>query len=115
MEGTNTMQVAREKIFGPVPVFIKFKDEEEVIAMANDNDYGLAGGVYSRDINRCLRVSRGMKTGSVWVNTYNQMFPAYPYGGYKSSGYGREMHKCTLDHFSQKKSIVINTSETLSI
>lgn len=115
MEGNNTMRVAREEIFGPMPLFIKFKTEEEVIEQANDNDYGLAGGVWSRDINKCLRVARGVQTGSMWVNTYNQMFPAYPYGGYKNSGYGREMHMCTLDHFSQKKSIVINTSETLPV
>jgi len=115
MEGTNDMRIAREEIFGPTPVFIKFKTEEEAIAMANDNDYGLAGGVYTRDINKALRVARGVRTGSMWINCYAELFCGYPFGGYKQSGYGREMHKMTLDLFSQKKSIVINTSETLPI
>lgn len=112
LEGNNKMRIAQEEIFGPTPVFIKFKTEEEAIAIANDSAYGLAGGVWTRDINRAIRVARGVETGSMWVNTYNQMFFGYPFGGYKNSGYGRELHKSTLDHFSQKKSIVLNLSET---
>ncbi|HBU12805.1 MAG TPA: aldehyde dehydrogenase [Clostridiales bacterium] len=112
LEGDNSMRVAREEIFGPVSVFIKFKDEEEAIAIANDNVYGLAGGVFTRDLNRALRVARGVDTGSMWVNTYSQFSPGYPFGGWKQSGMGRELHKCTMAHYTQKKSIVINTSET---
>ncbi|MCE5207520.1 MAG: aldehyde dehydrogenase family protein [Chloroflexi bacterium] len=115
LEGTNDMTIAREEIFGPTPVFIKFHTEEEAIAMANDNSYGLAGGVYTRDINKALRVARGIRTGSMWVNCYAEMFYGYPFGGYKNSGYGREMHKMTMDHYSQKKSIVINTSDYMPI
>ena len=91
---TNNMRVAREEIFGPVACIIKFKDEEEVIAMANDNDYGLGGAVWTRDINRAIRVSRAIETGRMWVNTYNAIPEGAPFGGYKASGIGRETHRC---------------------
>jgi len=112
LEGTNDMRVAREEIFGPVAVVIKFKTEDEVIAMANDSTYGLGGGVWTKDVNKAFRVAKAVRTGIMWVNTYMQILPGYTFGGYKKSGIGREMHKSTLDHFSQKKSIVFNTSDT---
>ncbi|MFR5880251.1 MAG: aldehyde dehydrogenase family protein [Cloacibacillus evryensis] len=70
---TNDMKVAQEEIFGPVACVIKFKTEEEVVAMANDNAYGLGGAVWTRDINRAIRVCRGIETGRMWVNTYNSI------------------------------------------
>ena len=107
----NNMRVAREEIFGPVGVVIKFKTEEEVIAMANDSNYGLGGGVFTRDINRALRVAKSIRTGRVWINTYN-IFPAgATFGGYKESGIGRETHKAILDAYTQKKNILVNLSE----
>ena len=107
----NNMRVAREEIFGPVGVVIKFKTEEEVIAMANDSNYGLGGGVFTRDINRALRVAKSIRTGRVWINTYN-IFPAgATFGGYKESGIGRETHKAILDAYTQKKNIIVNLSE----
>lgn len=111
---TNDMKIAQEEVFGPVAVVIKFKTEEEVIAMANDNVYGLGGGVWTRDINRAIRVARSIETGRMWVNTYNIVPAGAPFGGYKQSGIGRETHKVILDHYSQMKNIMINLSETPS-
>lgn len=108
---TNDMRVAREEIFGPVGVVIKFKTVEEVIDMANDSDYGLAGGVFTKDINKAIKVARGIRTGRIWVNTYNTFPAGASFGGYKDSGIGRETHKVILDHYSQMKNIIINLSE----
>lgn len=111
---TNDMCVAQEEIFGPVAVVIKFKTEEEVIAMANDSEYGLGGAVWTTDINRALRVAQAVETGRMWVNTYNQIPEGAPFGGYKKSGIGRENDKAILDSYSQKKNIMINLSEAPS-
>lgn len=111
---TNDMRVAQEEIFGPVAVVIKFRDEQEVIDMANDTPYGLGGAVWTRDINRAIRVARGVQTGRMWVNTYNSIPAGAPFGGYKTSGIGRETHKIILDHYTQQKNILINLSETPS-
>ncbi len=111
---TNDMRVAQEEIFGPVAVVIKFKTEEEVIAMANDSAYGLGGAVWTQNLNRALRVSRSIETGRVWVNTYNQIPEGAPFGGYKQSGIGRENDKAILDAYSQTKNIMINLGEAPS-
>lgn len=111
---TNDMKVAQEEIFGPVACVIKFRDEEEVIQMANDSRYGLGGAVWTRDINRAIRVSRAIETGRMWVNTYNSIPAGAPFGGYKESGIGRETHKVMLDHYTQMKNILINLSENPS-
>lgn len=114
VNATNDMRVAQEEIFGPVAVVIKFKTEEEVIKMANDSVYGLGGAVWTRDINRAIRVSRAIETGRMWVNTYNQIPSGAPFGGYKQSGIGRETHKVILEHYTQQKNIMINLNETPS-
>lgn len=111
---TNNMRVAQEEIFGPVACILKFRDEDEVIRMANDNAYGLGGAVWTRDLNRAIRVSRGIETGRMWVNTYNQIPEGSPFGGYKESGIGRETHKVILEHYTQMKNIMINLSEAPS-
>ena len=108
---TNDMRVAQEEIFGPVACIIKFKIEEEVLAMANDSAYGLGGAVWTRDINRALRVARGVETGRMWVNTYNAIPEGAPFGGCKASGIGRETHKVILEHYTQMKNIMINMAE----
>ncbi|CAD2260841.1 Putative aldehyde dehydrogenase AldA [Stutzerimonas stutzeri] len=107
----NDMRVAYEEIFGPVLCVIPFKDEAEVIAMANDSDYGLAGAVWTQDINRALRVARAVETGRMWVNTYHDIPAHAPFGGYKKSGLGRETHKSILDAYSQKKNILVSLKE----
>jgi len=111
---TNDMRIAQEEIFGPVAVIIKFKDEADVIKMANDSTYGLAGGVWTRDINRAIRVARAVETGRMWVNSYNSFPAGAPFGGYKTSGIGRETHKMILNSYSQMKNIIINLSEVPS-
>ena len=111
---TNDMRVAQEEIFGPVACILRFRDEDEVIRMANDNAYGLGGAVWTRDLNRAIRVSRGIETGRMWVNTYNQIPEGSPFGGYKESGIGRETHKVILEHYTQMKNIMINLSEAPS-
>lgn len=90
---------------------IKFKTEEEVIQMANDSEYGLGGGVWTTNINRALRVANAIETGRVWVNCYNRLSAGAPFGGYKTSGIGRETHKMILAAYTQVKNIYISTRE----
>ena len=111
VDATNDMRVAREEIFGPVAVVIKFHSEEEVIEQANDSLYGLGGGVFTQNLNRAIRVARAIETGRMWVNTYNSIPAGAPFGGYKQSGIGRETHKVILEHYTQMKNIIINLSE----
>ncbi|WP_018652604.1 aldehyde dehydrogenase family protein [Actinobacillus capsulatus] len=107
----NNNRIAQEEIFGPVATVIKFKTEEDVIRMANDSEYGLGGGVWTKDINRALRVAQAIETGRVWVNCYNILLAGAPFGGYKSSGIGRETHQMMLDAYTQVKNIYISTRE----
>ena len=111
INANNKMRVAREEIFGPVAVVIKFHDVDEVIAMANDSLYGLGGAVWTKDINKALKVARSIETGRMWINTYNALLEGAPFGGYKESGIGRECHKVILEHYTQMKNIMINLDE----
>lgn len=108
---SNNERVCREEIFGPVVVVQKFKTADEVIKLANDSEYGLGGGVFTTNLNTAMKVSRGVHTGRVWVNTYNDIPAGAPFGGYKRSGIGRETHKVIMNAYSQTKNIIINLNE----
>ncbi|TAM09574.1 MAG: aldehyde dehydrogenase [Nevskiaceae bacterium] len=108
--GDNKMRVFQEEIFGPTVSVTTFKDEDEALAIANDTSYGLAAGVWSRDLDRCYRMGRGIQAGRVWTNCYH-IYPAgATFGGYKQSGIGRETHKVVLEHYQQTKCMLVNYS-----
>jgi acyl-CoA reductase-like NAD-dependent aldehyde dehydrogenase len=105
---TPDMTIAREEIFGPVLATIEFADLDEAIARANDSQYGLAAAVWTRDIKKAHYVARQLQAGTVWVNTYNIYDTAAPFGGYKASGFGREMSAHAIDHYTQIKSVWVD-------
>ena len=102
------MTIAREEIFGPVVVAMPFEEVEEVAARANQSIYGLAAAVWTNDVKKVHKMVAALKAGVVWVNTYNQFDAAAPFGGYKQSGYGREMGHAALDAYTQTKTAWIN-------
>ena len=103
------MAIAREEIFGPVISALPFDEEDEVVQRANDTQYGLGGGLWTRDVSRAHRVAGALKTGTVWINCYLPMDPAVPFGGYKMSGYGRESGTEHIEHYLNSKSILLKT------
>ncbi len=105
---TNDMRIAREEIFGPVVCAIPFKDLPDAIAKGNDSPFGLAAGVWTRDIKKAHQAAAALEAGTVWVNCYNAFDNASPWGGFKQSGWGREKGPYGLDLFTQLKSVVIN-------
>ena len=108
---TPKMRIAREEIFGPVLSIITFETEEEAIHIANDTDYGLAAGVWSKNIFRAMRVVRSLRAGITWINTYHPTFNELPWGGYKQSGWGRELGIHGIDAYLETKQININLDE----
>jgi len=105
---TPGMTIAREEIFGPVLATIEFADVDEAIARANDSNYGLAAAVWTKDIKKAHYVARKLQAGTVWINTYNVYDTAAPFGGYKHSGFGREMSMHALEHYTQVKSVWVD-------
>ncbi len=105
------MKIAQDEIFGPVLTVMKFTGEEEAIELANATKYGLAAGVFTKDINRAFRIAKELRAGAVWVNSSQTCFNQLPWGGYKQSGFGRELGRYAIDEYTQLKQITINLSE----
>ncbi|HIP77738.1 MAG TPA: aldehyde dehydrogenase family protein, partial [Kiloniellaceae bacterium] len=101
------MTIVREEIFGPVMTVLPFRDEDEVIARANDTEFGLSAGVFTRDLARAHRVIARLQAGTCWINTYNITPIAMPFGGMKQSGLGRENGLAAIEHYSQLKSVYV--------
>ncbi len=104
----NDMTIAREEIFGPVLSILTFDDVDEVVDQANNNPYGLAAAVWTRDVKKAHSVSRRLKAGTVWINTYGLMDASLPFGGYKSSGFGRELGAHAIEHYTELKTVWLN-------
>ncbi len=106
----NQMRIAREEVFGPVLAVMKFRDEEEAVRIANDTPYGLAAGLWTRDLARALRVESRLRVGTVWVNTYRALSVLLPFGGFKRSGIGRENGAEAIREYLEQKAVWINTT-----
>jgi acyl-CoA reductase-like NAD-dependent aldehyde dehydrogenase len=102
---SNDMTIAQEEIFGPVMAVLRFSDEDEAYRIANDVEFGLAAGVWTNDLSRAHRAARALQAGTVWVNTYQMVYPSVPYGGVKQSGHGRNLGEASLEDFTQTKSV----------
>ena len=106
----NDMKIAREEIFGPVLSVIPFKSVEAGIAEGNETTYGLAAAVWTRDVAKALKAARAIRAGTVWVNAYNLYDAALPFGGFRESGFGREMGSVGLDDYTEVKTVWVDLS-----
>jgi phenylacetaldehyde dehydrogenase len=106
----HSMRVVREEIFGPVLVAMRWTDTDELVELANDTPYGLSAGIWTRDLAAAHRLAARIKAGTVWINCYNYTDPASPFGGYKQSGWGREMGRAVLEAYTETKSVWVNLS-----
>ncbi|WAL67815.1 aldehyde dehydrogenase [Amycolatopsis cynarae] len=111
---TNDMRIAREEVFGPVAVVIRFTDEDDAVRIANDTSFGLAAGVWTRDLARAHRMTRRLRAGSVWVNNYRKTNYVAPFGGFKESGIGRENGFHAIEEYTEVKTVWIDTGNTIT-
>jgi betaine-aldehyde dehydrogenase len=108
---TDDMVIAREEIFGPVMAVLDFEDEDDVLARANDTEFGLAAGVFTNDLSRAHRMVAGFEAGTCYINSYNDAPVEAPFGGMKNSGVGRENSKAAIEHYSQLKSVFVRMGD----
>jgi aldehyde dehydrogenase (NAD+) len=113
-EADHTMKIAQEEVFGPVLAVVKFKDLDDAIAKANDSEYGLAAGLWTKDIHKAHMAAKKIKAGTIWINTYNFLFAEAPFGGYKSSGFGRELGMQALDMYTESKSVCVDMGQNFN-
>ena len=107
---TDSMSIVREEIFGPVVVAQPFDDLDEIARMANDTIYGLAASIWTKDVSKVFRLSGKIRAGTVWVNCHNVLDPTMPFGGYKQSGWGRELGGEAVNSYLESKSLCINVT-----
>jgi acyl-CoA reductase-like NAD-dependent aldehyde dehydrogenase len=107
---SNSMKIMQEEVFGPVAAIIPFKDEADALAMANDSQFGLAAGIWTRDLGRAHRMAKAVRSGIIWVNTYRAVSAMAPIGGFKNSGYGRESGLDSVLAYTELKTVWINLS-----
>ena len=112
-DARNDMRVAQEEIFGPVLTVISWEDEDELLTLANDVDYGLAAGIWTADTSKALRLASDLQAGTVWINTYGMFDVAVPFGGRKHSGFGRELGEEALEPYLQSKSIWLDLTSAV--
>ena len=108
---SNKTTICQEEIFGPVVSIQKFSEEDEAVAIANDTVYGLAAGFWTTNLQRALRLPRRIQAGSIWVNQYSMLTPYTPFGGYKQSGFGRDLSKYAIDGYTQIKNVYVDASD----